>query len=124
MKLVFIDFEDSFRSFLLNELGYFDGEAKQHNRSRNPKLISTKVGTMIFNHMGWRDTRGRPLYIQDQIEWLRQDLDVINRSKRSAPEATNPAYTAEKQSVWSNGWTLTIVIFGLIALARISNQFL
>ncbi|MGJ8564089.1 MAG: hypothetical protein ACSHXY_11105 [Alphaproteobacteria bacterium] len=76
-----IDFEDAFRNFLLGLFGYFDGDTSKANKSRHPALISTRIGTLIFTTMGWREAHGRPLYIQDQIEWLRQDLDVLNQSK-------------------------------------------
>ncbi len=117
-----IDFEENFRSFLLDEFGYYDGETKQHNLNRNPKLISTQIGTLIFNRMGWRDVRGRPFYVQDQIEWLRQDLDVINRSKHPLESPSTPATITENVTGWSHAWTFVIVIFGLIALARIAGQ--
>ena len=76
-----IDFEDAFRNHLLDTFGYFDGDTSKANKSRHPALISMRIGTLIFTSMGWRETHGRPLYIQDQIQWLRQDLDVLNQSK-------------------------------------------
>lgn len=63
-----IDFEDMLRNTLLDQFGYFDGDMKKSNQKRNPSLIPSRIGTLIFNMMGWREIHGRPLYVQDQIE--------------------------------------------------------
>lgn len=75
------DFEDAFLYYLLDNFGYLDGDSTKHNSNRKPKPIASQIATHIFNEMGWRDTLARPLYIQDQLEWLRRDLDVINRPR-------------------------------------------
>lgn len=119
-----IDFEDSFRCYLLDEFGYFDGDESRSNRKGNPPLITTRIGTIIFNKMGWRDTRGRPLYVQDQVDWLRKDLDVINRDKiRSEAAGLSQADLYEDETEEGlPGWSIGAILFGLYIIGKLFNN--
>lgn len=110
-----IDFEDLFRNFLLDEFGYFDGDTKKSNRKRNPPLIPSRLGTMIFNNLGWRESHGRALYVQDQIEWLRKDLDVLNQSTPQSTFQFKTADPAEDENDDNNN--IFMLVFFLVTVA-------
>lgn len=112
-----IDFEVMFRDYLLELLGYFEGNTALHNSNREPKLFSTRMGTRIFDRMGWRDSENRPLYIQDQIDWLRRDLDVLNKSSPTPPINTGQQHTnLDDDETDVSPWKIAI---GLVVIVQI-----
>lgn len=117
-----IDFEDYFRCYLLDEFGYFDGNTEKSNQARKRPLITTRIGTYIFTKMGWREKEGRPLYMQDQLDWLRRDLDVINRNKPEVQIQTQirhaDQFIEEKQDglPW---WAISGMLFGLYTIGKL-----
>lgn len=105
------DFEDAFLYYLLGTFGYIDGDTSKHNQNRNPKPITPAIATHIFNEMGWKSSLTRPLYMQDQLEWLRVDLGVHPPKTHPLP----PTYNLPTQVEPTKGtlkWSL-LLIFGL-----------
>lgn len=111
------DFEDAFLYYLLDNFGYFDGNAAKNNKNRSPRPISSTVATHIFNEMGWRDSHSRPLYMQDQLSWLKRDLDVLNRSRPRQHEAYNTPAVIEQTDGNSKWIPIAIFCFYLLYLA-------
>lgn len=111
------DFEDAFLYYLLDNFGYFDGNTAKHNQNRSPKPITSFVATHIFNEMGWRDSLSRPLYIQDQLIWLKRDLDVVNRSRPVPNEAYGAPVMIEQTDGNSKWIPITIFCFYILYLA-------
>lgn len=114
-----IDFEDGFRSYLLGAFGYFDDDPAKSNLQRNPRIMTSRVSLYIFSAMGWHAPQGRPFYVQDQIDWLRQDLAVLKDAP--TPIVDNPVYEDADQIGSKNIWILAVIMFGLFAIARAIN---
>lgn len=72
------DFDQAFRDFLLEYFGYFSGDTGLSNSNRSPSVITRIVGYHIFEKMGWHDVGARPMYVQDQIDWLKTDLKIAD----------------------------------------------
>lgn len=115
-----LDFEENFRSYLLDLLGYYDGAEERHNQNRKPRLLSTRVGNHIYTSMGWRDLQGRPFYVQDQLEWLRRDLDVLNQSSEAQKTAHYDRVAAlDEEDDGMSAWKIAIGLFVLFNIARV-----
>ena len=71
------EFEHRLRDYLLQVFGAYDGIVADHNSNRRPKLLSTRIGTYIFDRMEWHDPEGRHPGIVSELDWLKEDLDVI-----------------------------------------------
>lgn len=112
-----IEFDHRLRDYLLQIFGAYDGDAAAHNRNRKPRLISTRIGTYIFDRMDWHDYQGHA-GIADELAWLKEDLDVIApRGAVATPQPQPFADSAQESDFhWGN---ILWVIIGLGALARL-----
>lgn len=106
------DFEDALLHYFLDNFGYFDGDTKRFNINRTPRPINPTVATHIFNEMGWRDSLNRPLYLQDQLNWLRRDMDVLDQAR---PISTNPDVDTNYDV---SGWAVFAVVLGVLIFGR------
>jgi len=114
------DFEDGFRNYLLDRFGYYSGDETQKNIKQNPRILSAKVGNYIFNQIGWRESSLRPHYVQDQITWLREDMDVINRNK---PISKSYAPEIDYDDSGVNYTPMIFVIIAILVIRFIYSQY-
>ncbi len=72
------DFDSIFRQTLLRKFGYYSDDASLNNRGRKRPLLSPATGEFIFRKMNWYEKEGIDPYVLREIEFLRQDLGVID----------------------------------------------
>ncbi len=72
-----VEFDHRLRDYFLQIFGAYDGNESDNNRNRKPKLISTRIGTYIFDRMDWHDYTSAHPGIAQELAWLKDDLDVI-----------------------------------------------
>ncbi len=111
------DFKTVFMETLLDYFGYYSGDPRSYNSNQDRPLISSQTGTYIFEEMGWFFPQNSPDYVQHQIEFLRRDLDVLNKSKSDLglPVKEIPIETPAEEEGFS--WVLmfaTIIFFGVV----------
>ncbi|WP_026940936.1 hypothetical protein [Hellea balneolensis] len=120
----YIDFDILLRRYLLDLLGYYDGDAKKHNRNRKPSLISSFIATYIFKAMEWHKASERDYETQAELNWLQSDLDVIRNNKAPGvrPDGTKTVSTTEDDGM--SPWVIIgIFIAGLQVLRLLVNGF-
>ena len=118
------DFKTVFRETLLEYFGYFDGNPERHNSHQKRPPINSQIGTYIFEEMGWFFPQNSPDHIQHQIEFLRQDLDVLNkkRSDLGLPVKEIPSETPDDEEGFS--WILMFATIAILFVVfRIANSF-
>lgn len=118
----FIDFDRHLRETLLETFGYYDGDIKKHNWKRNTPFISSLVATFIFKEMEWTKLEGRDYAVQQELDWLRRDMDVI--SKQGSPAMTAHSTTSyETENTGPNVWGIVLGVFVLIQVLRLIVDF-
>lgn len=120
----YIDFDTLLRRYLLDILGYYDGDAKKHNRNRRPSLISSFIATYIFKAMEWHKISERDYHTQGELHWLQSDLDVIRKNQPSSArtDGTKTVSTTEDDSM-SPWMIIGIIIAALQVIRLLANGF-
>jgi len=72
------DFDHIMRQSFLSKFGYYSGDVSLNNRGRKRPLLSPATGEFIFRRMNWHEREGIDPYVLHEIEFLRQDLGVID----------------------------------------------
>lgn len=120
----YIDFDILLRRYLLDILGYYDRDAKKHNRNRRPSLISSFIATYIFKSMEWHKISERDYQTQGELNWLQSDLDVIhsNRPPNARTDGTKTVSTTEDDGM--SPWMIIVAfIVGIQVLRLLMNGF-
>ncbi len=110
------DFKNIMRGTLLSYFGYYDADGHEQNRPRGPKKVSSEVATFMFDKMGWHYPETLSFNQQHEIEWLRQELDVINRDKKPMTELYDD--DDENESIFF-GFFIVIGLYALYQLASV-----
>jgi len=108
----YIDFDVMLRRSFLAELGYYDGDATKHNRNRKPPLITSFVATYLFKAMEWHKLEERDYYTQEELDWLRVDIDVMNFNRNPMNGSSSAKVIDTNDDTNVNMW---IIIGGIIA---------
>jgi len=108
----YIDFDVMLRRLFLAELGYYDGNATKHNRNRKPPLITSFVATYLFKAMEWHKLEERDYYTQEELDWLRVDIDVMNFNRNPMNGSSSAKLIDTNDDTNLNMW---IIIGGIIA---------
>ncbi len=121
------DFPELLRKSLLHHYGYFSADGTQRNKSFGVKDMPARVSTYIFHRMGWLKLKKVPVNIQNEIDWLRDELDV---GYKYNPSQFNPI--ADKVSdLWEDtddvtfrlrDMVLVIICFVIMVLAETYNS--
>ena len=119
------DFDELFRDFLLDYFGYYSGDTLRSNKETIPRPISKLIGSHIFMQMGWHEIHSRPMYVQDQINWLKSDFDAvkipINRGMLEKQYREAGAYEHGSQP---KAMHLVWIILGIIFALQITRSIL
>lgn len=117
------DFKTVFRETLLDYFGYFNDDQERHNQSRERPLINNQIGTFIFEEMGWFIPENASGYIQHQIDFLRQDLDVLNKNRLDLglPAKEIPLETQSEEDGFSWGIMFSTLVI-LTVVFQIANR--
>jgi len=109
----YIEFDATLRGSLLSEFGYYNGEADKFNRNRKPPFITSFAATYLFKEMDWHKFEERDYYIQQELDWLRQDMDVMNINR--TPRSSGSYKTQKIDESDDTSPSMWLIIFGIIA---------
>lgn len=113
------DFKDILQHVLLEHFGFYSDGTESFNRNRKPRVISSEIGTYIFDKMNWHEATIDNRYEQYQIDFLRKDFDVFNRDKNVSLEDVIAAGNQEPES---SGWeTGCWIIFAIWMIAKVAQ---
>ena len=119
-----VEFDHRLRDYFLQIFGAYDGNSADNNRSRKPKLISTRIGTYIFDRMDWHDYASGHPGIAEELAWLKEDLDVIAPRKTGREQGVTPdrpAQPKEQKISFADSIDWGMIFWGVILVAGVAR---
>ena len=114
------DFEGVLIEVFLDYFGYSNGDLELRNSARKPKIISSEIGTFIFDQMKWHHPHDPDYWKADLLNTMRKDFDVLNRDMPTLSEGKYIENNEDDDSNWEIGLIAGIAFFGYLVFKFLS----